>query len=111
MSLTNVPAVMSPPLVELVCAREMEDGLHCDNHNRTEWSGSCSFGGRVPMNVFVFDLEEWETPAFAALQRDHRVRLLAGSLTAQNASQFSDADVVSTALGTPTSFANSTIFG
>ncbi|KAA1261092.1 D-lactate dehydrogenase [Rubripirellula obstinata] len=48
------------------------------------------------MNITIFDVEDWERETFERLREDHELTLTADSLTAQNASQFSDADVIST---------------
>jgi D-lactate dehydrogenase len=47
------------------------------------------------MNIYIFDIENWERKAFARLEHDHQVRYVPESLTSENASQFKDADIIS----------------
>ena len=48
------------------------------------------------MEIVVFEVEEWEKGAFDQLQDDHEVVLLEGPLNADNASEYADAEIIST---------------
>jgi len=47
------------------------------------------------MNIYIFDIQNWECKAFTCLEHDHQVRYVPESLTSENASQFKDADIIS----------------
>lgn len=47
------------------------------------------------MKITIFDLEDWERESFERLAHDHELKLLAEPLSAENAGQHSDAEVVS----------------
>ena len=48
------------------------------------------------MRIAVFELEDWERDFFQELAREHDIQLAGGPLTANNAAQYADAEVVST---------------
>jgi len=48
------------------------------------------------MKIVIFELEDWERGAFEPLAVDHDVKLLAEPLTRDRASEYADADIVST---------------
>lgn len=48
------------------------------------------------MKLAVFEVEEWEREAFERLDSGHEIRFLKEPLTSDNASRYSDAEVIST---------------
>jgi D-lactate dehydrogenase len=48
------------------------------------------------MKIRIFEAEPWECPGFSALQREQDLTCITGALTAENASEFADVDIVST---------------
>ncbi|MFW5714718.1 MAG: hydroxyacid dehydrogenase, partial [Brevefilum sp.] len=48
------------------------------------------------MKIVAFEIEAWEREAFAQLEEDHTLVLLEEKLTAKNAKDHADADVIST---------------
>ncbi|SRR6056297_622600 len=48
------------------------------------------------MKIVIFEVEDWERKAFEQLQDEHEVQLTSGSLRAENAAEYADADVIST---------------
>lgn len=48
------------------------------------------------MNIVIFDLEDWEREAFETLGEQHDLTLTSGSLTAENAERYAEAEVIST---------------
>lgn len=48
------------------------------------------------MNIVVFEIEDWEREAFEGLQDEHDVILTAEALSAENAADYADAEIVST---------------
>lgn len=48
------------------------------------------------MKIIIFDVEDWERETFQRLHEDHELTITADSLTAENASEFADADIIST---------------
>lgn len=48
------------------------------------------------MKIIVFETEPWEQKAFDELKENHEVTLLENKLSAENAAEYSDADVIST---------------
>lgn len=48
------------------------------------------------MKIVVFETEPWEQKAFDELKKDHEVVLLENRLSAENAPEYSDAEIIST---------------
>lgn len=48
------------------------------------------------MNIVIFEVEDWEREAFQSLAEDHNLEITSESLTAENAQQYADANVIST---------------
>jgi D-lactate dehydrogenase len=48
------------------------------------------------MKIVAFEIEAWEKEAFANLGEEHTLILLESKLTAANAKDYADADVIST---------------
>jgi D-lactate dehydrogenase len=48
------------------------------------------------MKAVIFEVENWEAETFAQLQQEHDVQCVPDPLTADNAGQFSDAQIIST---------------
>src|SRR6056297_311352 len=48
------------------------------------------------MKIAVFEVEGWERDSFDELQDEHEVQLVSDKLSPQNASDFADADIIST---------------
>jgi len=48
------------------------------------------------MHIVVFEVEAWESEAFAELEADHRVTYVREPLTAENAADHADAEAIST---------------
>ncbi len=48
------------------------------------------------MKITIFELEEWERQAFETLRNEHDLELLSSPLLAKNASDYADAEAVST---------------
>jgi D-lactate dehydrogenase len=46
------------------------------------------------MKVVIFEVEAWETKSFSPLQDNHDVEFVKSPLTVENASQYSDADII-----------------
>jgi lactate dehydrogenase-like 2-hydroxyacid dehydrogenase len=46
------------------------------------------------MKIVIFETEEWEQPAFEPLIHEHEVILLETKLTAENAVDYRDADII-----------------
>jgi len=51
---------------------------------------------RVPMKTVIFEVEPWEAETFTLLQQAHDVQCVQAPLTADNAAEFSDAQIIST---------------
>jgi D-lactate dehydrogenase len=48
------------------------------------------------MRIGIFEVEPWERESFEALQEEHEIRFSGERLTADNADEFADAEIVST---------------
>jgi len=48
------------------------------------------------MKIVVFELEEWERPLFEEIAANHDVALVDRALTAKNAAEYEDAEIIST---------------
>lgn len=48
------------------------------------------------MKAVIFEVEPWEAQTFEALQKNHEIECVSEPLTAENAEQFSDAQIIST---------------
>jgi lactate dehydrogenase-like 2-hydroxyacid dehydrogenase len=48
------------------------------------------------MNIAIFEVEDWEREPFAPLGGEHDLRITDEKLTAENAGDFSDAEIIST---------------
>lgn len=46
------------------------------------------------MNIVVFEVEAWETERFLPLREHHEVKFVKEPLTAENARQFGEADII-----------------